>query len=75
MVRKQIRNTPKRIPSFAQRQLIDITDAARISGFSQEHLRRLCRGEKIEHTRRGVQYFFTAPQINKIFRFVPARPA
>lgn len=42
----------------------DIEAAARLTGFSEAHLRRLCHYKKIAHeVRNGSQYWFTPEQI------------
>lgn len=53
--------------------LVTLTQAALISGYSPQHLRKLCDSEKIEHEQRGPRYYFTPRQIEKLFRHVDAQ--
>lgn len=43
-----------------------VPKAAKLTGFSEQHLRRLCADKKVEHERRMGHYFFTPLQIAKL---------
>lgn len=53
----------------------DVADAAKASGYSHEHVRRLCRAGQIAHMRRRgpgrARYFFTAEQLSQFFALYP----
>lgn len=53
--------------------IFDVTEAARRSGYNAVYLRRLCKAEKIDHTRRGIRIFFTRDQVHALFN--PMRAA
>ena len=46
--------------------ICEIPKAASLSGFSEQHLRRLCAARKVEHERRFGHYYFTPVQIAKL---------
>lgn len=50
--------------------LFSVASAARIIGLSAEHLRRLCREEKVDHVRRLGRYYFTPKQTDQFFTIV-----
>lgn len=65
--------------SFEQKlqdgDLIDMKAAAAQTGYTEVHIRRLCRARppKIAHIRRGGnQYYFTPASIAGVFKSVPA---
>jgi len=54
-------------------KLYTLKETAVSSGFSEQHLRKLCATEKIAHTRKGSRYFFTAEEAAKlIVHYAPA---
>ena len=68
------KNEPK---SFAQKlkdgEVFDIASASRQTGYSEQHLRRLCHRKKVSCLKRGQSYFFTPAQIVDIMKPQPAR--
>ena len=54
--------------------IFDIDGAHKITGYSVQHLRRLCQQGKIEHVERGeAQYFFLPRHLKGVFKTVQAR--
>ena len=53
--------------------LLTIYGAAKASGYSPQHLRRLCADDKIAHLRRGHQYFFTQEHVHALFQYTAPR--
>ena len=51
-------------------KLYTLTQAASVSGYNDQHLRKLCREKKVAHTIRGSRYFFTAAEIEGLARHV-----
>ena len=46
-------------------KLYSLADAAKASGYNDQHLRKLCREQKVNHTVRGSRYFFTAEELGR----------
>jgi len=53
--------------------LFDIERAAKLTGYSVQHVRRLCHDRRIGHVRRGPQFFFTQQHIKNAFQYVEAQ--
>lgn len=64
--------------------IIDIVDMAAQTGYSQQHLRRLCHGKKIAHIERdskklapvirgGKQFFFYKESLKDVLKYVSAK--
>ena len=51
-------------------KLYSLADAAEASGYNDQHLRKLCREQKVAHTIRGSRYFFTAGEMEALARHV-----
>ena len=66
-----------RIDGFRRRiqkgEVLTLSIAAEQSGYSRQHLRRLCFNKKVEHIRRGPLLFFTADQASKLVKTVGVR--
>jgi hypothetical protein len=52
---------------MARGELYDIAMAAKMSGYSEQHLRRLCIARKVSHKRRGTAFLFTKHDIEDMF--------
>lgn len=67
----------ERIDGFRKRiakgDVLTLTDAAKQSGYSRQHLRRLCFRKRVEHIRRGPLLFFTANQASQLVKTVGVR--
>lgn len=64
--------------SFAQRikdqELFPIKVAAEITGYSIQHLRRLCHKRKVGHLKRGGnEFFFTPHDLEAVFAHIKAQ--
>lgn len=53
---------------LAKGEIIALEDAAKMTGYSADHLRRLCRARKVAHKKRGPYYYFTREHLR---RFLP----
>ena len=51
-------------------KLFSLSAAAKVSGYNDQHLRKLCREKRVAHTIRGSRYFFTAEEIEGLARHV-----
>lgn len=51
-------------------KLFTLAAAAAASGYSEQHLRRLCREKKVAHTVRGSRYMFTAEELEGLARHI-----
>ena len=51
-------------------KLYSLAEAAKASGYNDQHLRKLCREQKVNHTVRGSRYFFTAEELEGLARHV-----
>lgn len=60
-------------PAYDVTALKTLEEAARVSGYCIQHLRRLCHRRKISHLRRGKSFFFTESQMAALFEIVQAR--
>lgn len=59
---------------LARGDLFDVTGAAKKTGFSEYHIRRLCESREIGHiVRNGSQRFFLPWQLRGVFKSVSAR--
>ena len=80
--------TRKKEKTFEQRlnsgEIIDIVDMAAQTGYSQQHLRRLCHAKKIAHIERdskkiapvirgGKQFFFYKESLKDVLKYVSAK--
>jgi hypothetical protein len=52
------------------RKLFTLAAAAAASGYSEQHLRKLCRDRKVAHTLRGSRYMFTAEELEGLARHI-----
>ena len=58
--------------------IFDVQGASDRSGYTPQHIRRLCRERRIAHIDRGptaneVVFFFTAAQLTALFRYQKAK--
>ena len=58
---------------IAAGELCDVAVAAKLTGFSEPHLRRLCASEKIGHEKHIAGYYFTPAAIKAINKRVEPR--
>mgnify|MGYP003393732467 CR=1 FL=1 len=50
-------------------ELCDVHTAARLTGYSEQHIRRLCADDELPHIRRNdSQYFFEPEHIKAVFK-------
>lgn len=61
---------PKGQQKIASGTLFSVRSAARVVGLSAEHMRRLCRDEKVDHVKRLGRFFFTPKQMDQFFTIV-----
>lgn len=50
-------------------------EAARLTGYNEVYLVRLCLQKRVAHTRRGRRYFFTAEEMAKLIVHVEPQKA
>ena len=64
-------------PTFKQKiewlEIYTLVLAAEISGYSVQHLRRLCRARRVAHLRRGCHIYFTPAQVDALTKEVKPR--
>lgn len=64
----------RKIKPFKQRlkdgDIVDIIVAAELTGFSEAHLRRLCKAGKVSHEKHMSQYYFTPEDVKSVSRRV-----
>lgn len=58
--------------------VFDVQGASDRSGYTPQHIRRLCREKRVDHIDRGptpdeVVFFFTLEQLNGLFRYQKAK--
>lgn len=51
-------------------RLYSLAEAAKLSRYNDQHLRKLCREKKIAHTIRGSRYFFTTEELEALARHI-----
>ena len=51
-------------------KLFSLTEASKLSGYNDQHLRKLCREKRVNHTIRGSRYFFTLEELEGLARHV-----
>jgi len=68
------KNEPKSLEARLKAgELFDIASACRQTGYSYQHLTKLCRMRMVTCIQRGRAYFFTADHISKMFKVVKSR--
>ena len=51
-------------------KLYPLTTVAKAVGYSAQHLRRLCRENRVAHTTRNTHFFFTEEDVKNLSRHV-----
>jgi hypothetical protein len=51
-------------------KLYTLSEASKLSGYNDQHLRKLCREKKVAHTIRGSRYMFTAEELEGLARHI-----
>lgn len=47
-------------------KLYTLKEAAKATGYNEQHLRKKCRNYEVAHTRRGERYFFNATDLDRL---------
>ncbi len=63
---------------LAANDILDVQGASQRSGYTPQHVRRLCRENRLDHIRRGlveeeVHFFFLPEQVKNLFTTRRAR--
>lgn len=63
---------------LADQDVFDVQGASHRSGYTPQHIRRLCHEDRLPHIRRGVnaevvQYYFLPEQLRALFVYHAAR--